>query len=131
MKNVCWDFNWKYFKYPTIYSAHPPKLANYLGYFWEKNSHLMSIVYAIKVCNSRFLVFYIYEQGAGIGKSRQPPGLTNYHNLTVNSRSICESLSFKFLQRKGKEVFVGLPRKNNSGASKFESSIHEWMRQWI
>ena len=31
--------------YPTIYSAHLPKTANYLGYFWEKNCHHMFIVH--------------------------------------------------------------------------------------
>ena len=33
-----WKFNWKY---PTIYSAHLSKSANYLGYFWKKfSSHV-------------------------------------------------------------------------------------------
>ena len=32
---MCADkyFNWKYLKYPSIYSAHLPKSANCLGYF--------------------------------------------------------------------------------------------------
>ena len=42
---------------------------------FEKNSHQMSILYAIKVCNCRFLVYYIYGQVAGIGKPGNLPGL--------------------------------------------------------
>ena len=38
-QNVCWYFNWKYPKYPTIYSAHLHKSANYLGYYWKKLSY--------------------------------------------------------------------------------------------
>ena len=37
-RNIGWKFNWKY---PTIYSAHLSKSANYLGYFWKKfSSHV-------------------------------------------------------------------------------------------
>ena len=52
-------------------------------------------------------------QGAGYRNRevRATSWLTNYHNLTVNSRSIQKALFFKFLQRKGKEVLVGLPEK--------------------
>ena len=35
---MCRDFNWKCPKYPTIYSAHLPKSANYLGDFWKESS---------------------------------------------------------------------------------------------
>ena len=39
--HVCWHFNWKYHKYPTIYLTYLPKLANYLGYLKKKlSSHV-------------------------------------------------------------------------------------------
>ena len=127
-QNVCWDINRKY---PTIYSAHLPKLANYLGYFWKKLiSCPLPMLSRYAIVDSWYIIF-MGIQGAGIGNSGQPPGLTNYHNLTVNNRWIYEALSFKFLQRKGKEVLVDLPRKNLSDVSKLGSSIYKWVRQWI
>ena len=60
------------------------QISQLFGIFLKKSSYLMSIVDVIKVCNSRFLLYYIYwHAGCSVKKQGSPGNLPGLPITTI------------------------------------------------